>query len=158
LEWGKPLFIELRRCCGACSGCPWRWLSGLRRGKAMTGDGAASSGGPCARHGAAGGGQERAGDVKVSAVPPRRSSTMASATGHGRERERVWELPGLVASEWVKGEGEGRSDASGRGRVLARPERVHARSGAFWAPRARPGQGNGVLSLARACTSRVRVM
>ncbi|KAK1614690.1 hypothetical protein QYE76_020207 [Lolium multiflorum] len=82
LEWGKPLFIELRRCYGACSGCPWRWLSGLRRGKA--GDGVASSGGPCARHGAAGGGQERAGDVVVLAVPGRRASTVTAATTHAR--------------------------------------------------------------------------
>jgi hypothetical protein len=56
---------------------------------------------------------------------------MAMATGPGSERERVWRLPGVVASARARGESEGRADATGRGGVLACPGRVHARSGAF---------------------------
>jgi hypothetical protein len=50
---------------------------------------------------------------------------------------RVWEVVDVVESTWERGEGEGKSEATGLGGALSCPGRVHARSAAFWASRAR---------------------
>jgi hypothetical protein len=59
-------------------------------------------------------------------------STMARATGHEQGNGGVLGVAGVVESTWERGEGDGRSEATKRGRVLACPWRVHARSGASW--------------------------
>jgi hypothetical protein len=75
----------------------------------------------------------------------RRSATMTTATGHTRGNGDVWELPGVLVSTWERGEGEGRSEATGRSCALACPWRVRARSGASWRHGARRVPGAAVL-------------
>jgi hypothetical protein len=54
---------------------------------------------------------------------------MTAATAHARANGDVWEVGGDVLSVCEKGEGERRSESTGRRRVLACPWRVLARSG-----------------------------
>jgi hypothetical protein len=89
-----------------------------------------TSGGPSARHCAAGDGRRCAGDVVVLAVPGRRTVMMASAIGHAWANEDVWEVGGIVAKLRARGESEGSADATRRRRAPACPGHVHARPGA----------------------------
>jgi hypothetical protein len=62
---------------------------------------------------------------------------VTAATGLARANGDVWEVGGDVLSVCEKGEGEGRSESTGRGRAPSCPGRVHERPGTFWASRAR---------------------
>jgi hypothetical protein len=50
----------------------------------------------------------------------RKSSTTTTVTGNGGEREHVWRLAGVLAMLLVGADGEARTEATGRDRVLAR--------------------------------------
>jgi hypothetical protein len=71
---------------------------------------------------------------------------MASAAVHARAGEVVQGVAGGVVSVLEKREGEGRSTASGRGRVPSRPGTCLARSGAFCEAWARAGQVSARVS------------
>jgi hypothetical protein len=73
---------------------------------------------------------------------------MTTATGLARAREHVWEVAVVLVGAWEKGEGERRAESTGLGSALSCPGRVHARSGAFWASRARRVLCHLVLSWA----------
>jgi hypothetical protein len=62
---------------------------------------------------------------------------MASATGLARAGERVWELPGVVARLRARGEGEGRTESTGRGDVLSCPGTCQCTLWRVWASWAR---------------------
>jgi hypothetical protein len=78
-------------------------------------------GGRGARRCAEGDGRSGSGNVVVLAVPWRRASTMASATGRVRASGVVQEGADGVVIERARGEGEGRTDATGRACALAHP-------------------------------------
>ena len=56
------------------------------------------------------------GGRRWSARQWRRSVPSPATAGCGRERERVWRVPGVVASPLAGADGEARTEATGRGR------------------------------------------
>jgi hypothetical protein len=85
------------------------------------------------------------------------------ATGHSGPFEHVWEVDGVLARACARGESEGRTESTGRHRVLACPWRVLARSIVSGRHGARRVLGAAVILLAngeyrQVCGSEARLL
>jgi hypothetical protein len=78
----------------------------------------------------------------------RRTSTLASSTGHGGERERVWQVPGVMATLLADADGEARSRSMGHRGALARSASRPCRPWRHWLTWACPVLAGAGLSLA----------